>query len=155
MKKYLLIIAVMMAFIPSSAFAQLRSQSVIESKTETIGFGMHSYMLQTGEYYSLYMRSTNEFDEMDTLTLGIGVKSALTTMMDLINLFNRMHPGEKVSVEDVSGKKIYLWKATKHLFEVDFEYQAGRRYLTKKEMQNYIKILAQRYKDEMTATPEE
>lgn len=149
MKNYLLILAVLVAFIPSSAFAQLRSKSEIRPKTEIISAYGTTQLLKTGTKYDIYISSSNRFDSTDFICLGTNAKSALTTMLDILNLLNNMKNGEKVTVEDAAGSNIHLFKYTKSSFRVTFTLQAGDRYLMRKAMQEFIKVLAQEYKNEM------
>lgn len=144
MKKFLLLIC-FIAF-PFIAQAQLNVTDKAEKPIKVChSFTMmgNAELYQSGDVYYIYIRSTNQFDDIELMYIGDSQESALQTLQDLESLFKSTPKGEIVYINDHRGKKICLYKSLKKQFQVSFRQQAGIRCLGLDNVTAFINSLLQ------------
>lgn len=99
-------------------------------------------LYQSNGLYYIYMKSTNQFDDVELMFIGDSKESALQTLKDLESLFDNTSKGDMVTITDHRNKKIRLYKSFKKQFQVSFEYQAGIRCLGLDNVKDFIQALS-------------
>lgn len=143
MKKYLLLMACIFAFIP--AFAQLNVKSQQE-KVEKIGTlrSTYAFVYNQGTAYYLSIRSSNQFDNNCLFCLGETAESAILTARDLVGLCDSLEVNASVSAQDAKGQNALFIKKKmigKPYLDISMDGQAGTSNITKPELEKAIDII--------------
>lgn len=143
MKKVLLFLVCILAFVP--AFAQLNVKSVQE-KVEKIGTlrSTYAFVYNQGTSYYLSIRSSNQFDDNCLFCLGDTAESAILTAKDLIGLCDSLDVNASVSAQDAKGQNALFIKKKmigKPYLDISMDGQAGTSNITKTELEKAIEII--------------
>lgn len=139
MKKILYIIALLFSF-SMTALAQLniRHTELFGRTLATVRYGTCTLNESHDNLYYLIIPSDNEFDNPGLFFLGKDHASALRTMADIVDLYDTLE--RTMSVNDALMDKVYLKKrGSSILFK--FEHDLGKRWITKKEANIFLKAL--------------
>lgn len=150
MKKFILLL--MFALLSFGAMAQIKVKGSVTPKIETIAV-VRSYaatLNRIGENYYVTLKSTNEFDGIESITLGKGEAASTTTLGDLLTLFNTLGIGESVTLEDVNGKEILVIRDSKNWLKFIYDLQAGNRYLKKSDITYFVRVMGEEMKKKST-----
>ena len=144
MKKILLMVIAFMCMFPFVGQAQLNvtnkvAKSIKVCQSNTLMGSAELY--QSNETYYIYMKSTNQFDDVQLMYIGDSKSSAIQTLQDLESLFKETPKGELIYINDHRKQKISLYKSQKKQFMVSFEYQAGNRCLSLDNVKAFIDAL--------------
>jgi hypothetical protein len=152
MKRILLFTTVLFFYTFTSAQLTVKSS---QTKYENIGTIRLSYASMgisvTNGDTAVYIqsRSTNQFDSPYLFCLGVNPKSALSTAIDLVKLFDSMEANAAISVEDALGRG-YTIVRKNVLGAPAFYFQgdgyAGTFNLTPKEGTKCINIIKEHFK---------
>jgi hypothetical protein len=142
MKRFILLLCVF-AF-PLMASAQLNVTNKVEKSVKIC----HSYtmmgnaeLFKSADFYYIYMKSTNQFDDVELMFVGDSKESALQTLRDLESLFESTPKGDLVYITDYANHEISLYKSFKKQFSVSFKYQTGTRCLGLDNVKAFITAL--------------
>lgn len=149
MKKYIITLLLVLASVCASA--QLTIKSPIHPKTEVIATAGNNELNRVGKAYYLYCRSTNQFDELETVFLGLTVETAADTMADIIGMFSKLEVGESVKVEDPIGHEFRIFKYNKKCITLNYEVQAGSRFLKLGHAKYFFTVLASEARNQFVA----
>ena len=143
MKKILVFLACLFAFVPS--FAQLNVTSTQE-KVEKIGTlrSTYAFVYNQGTSYYLSIRSSNQFDNNCLFCLGDTAESAIMTAKDLIGLCDSLEVNASVSAKDAKGQSALFIKKKmigKPYLDISMDGQAGTSNITKPELEKAVEII--------------
>ena len=145
MKKIILLTTALICLFPFIGHAQL---TVTDKVGKPVKVCHSNTMMGTAELYQsndiyyIYMKSTNQFDDVEFMYIGDSKDSALLTLKDIVSLFDNTPKGDTIYITDYRKKKISLYKSFKKQFYVSFEYQAGIRCLSLDNVKDFIKALS-------------
>lgn len=145
MKKFILLVTTLMCIFPFIGHAQLNVTDKVEKPVKVCHSNTMmgtAELYQSNDIYYIYMKSTNQFDDVELMYIGDSKESAVQTLKDLETLFNNTPKGDMVYITDHRKKKISLYKSFKKQFHVSFEYQAGIRCLGLDNVKDFIEALS-------------
>lgn len=145
MKKIILLTTALICLFPFIGHAQLNVTDKVGKPVKVCHSNTMmgtAELYQSNDIYYIYMKSTNQFDDVELMYIGDSKDSALQTLKDLVSLFDNTPNGDMVYITDHRKKKISLYKSFKKQFHVSFEYQAGIRCLGLDNVKDFIKALS-------------
>ena len=145
MKKFILLVPTLLVMFPFLGHAQLNVTNKVEKPIKVCHSNTilgEADLYQSKDAYYIYIKSTNQFDDVEMLYIGDSKQSALQTLQDLESLFSNTPKGNLVNITDHRNQKVRLYKAEKKQFFLLFEHQAGNRCLSLANVKAFIDALA-------------